>query len=238
MSTVWHPDGFLVLGSYAGMSWMKADDLSKLEMLTPSPNVQIPWSFTADGKRLAYMEASRSSFLDLWTIPISHSAGKLTAGAPEPFLQTPFVESFPSFSSDGRWLAYGSGPGGKFNVYVQPFPPDRSKEINVSQGGGRIARWLPNGRELVYRTDDHRLMVVDYEVKNGTFIAGKPKEWTPGLRLADTGVISNFDVDVSGDRILGLVPASRAEAERIRTQATVILRFSDEVRRRLSRGGK
>jgi hypothetical protein len=234
MSTVWHPEGrFLVLGSLTGMSWMNADDMTKLETLTQTPNVQIPWSFTADGTRLAYAEASPS--LDLWTIPVSHSAGKLTAGEPEPVLRTPYFESFPSFSPDGRWLVHGWGPYGKFDVYVRPFPPDGSKEIKVSQAGGRIGRWLPNGRELVYRTDDNRLMVVAYHVNNGEFIAGEAKEWT-SVRLGDTGVIPNFDVQ--GDRIIGLVPASRDEAERSRTRVTVMPRFSNEVRRRLGRGGR
>jgi serine/threonine-protein kinase len=233
MSPVWHPGGFLVLGSRTGMSWMKADDMSKLETLTPTPSVQIPSSFTTDGTRLAYAEASPS--LDLWTIPVSHSGGKLIAGKPEPFLRTPYYESHPSFSPDGEWLAYGSGQYGIWDVYVRPFPLDDSKEIKISEGGGRIARWMPNGRELVYRTDDHRLMVVGYQVKNGTFIAGKPKEWTP-VRLGDTGVVTNFDVH--GDRVLGLVAAARDEAERIRNQVTVIPRFSEEVRRRLSAHGK
>jgi hypothetical protein len=233
VSTVWHPDGFLVLGSRTGMSWMNADDMSKLETLTRTDNAQIPWSFTADGTRLAYHEGSPS--LDLWTIPVSQSGGELTAGEPEPFLRTPYFASFPSFSPDGRWLAYGWGPHGIWDVYVQPFPPGGSKPIKVSEAGGRIARWLSNGREIVYRTDDHRLMVVGYEVRNGTFIAGEPKEWTP-VRLGDTGVISNFDVH--GDRVVGLVPVSTDEAERARTHATVIPGFVDEVRRRLARGGK
>ena len=233
MSTVWHPRGFLVLGSYTGMSWLKIDDLSKLQTLTPSPNVQLPMSFTADGTRLAYLEPGPS--LDIWTMPVSDSDGKLKAGTPAPFLRTPHVESAPSFSPDDRWLAYGSGRDTKWNVYVGPYPPDVSKEINVSQTGGRIPRWLKNGRELVYRTDDHRLMVVEYQVKDGTFIAGTPKEW-PNVRLADTGVIPNFDV--AGDRILGVVPASREEADRMRTQATVIPRFLEEVQRRLTRGRK
>ena len=246
MSPVWHPGGgFLVLGSRdAGMSWMKSedmtdditrDDVTKVQPLTRSPNVQIPWSFMEDGTRLAYLESTAATGLDLWTIRVSHSDGKLTkVGEPEIFLQTPFVESAPSFSPDGRWLVYGWGPKGIWDVYVQPFPPDPSKVINVSQRGGRIARWLPGGREIVYRTDEHRLMVVDYQVNNGKFVVGTPKEWT-NVRLGDTGVISNFDV--YGDRILGLMPEEK-EAERIRNQATVRLRFSEEVRRRLSRGGK
>ena len=78
-------------------------------------------------------------------------------------------------------------------------------------------------------------MAVSYQVKNGTFIADEPKEWTH-VRLGDTGLIDNFDVH--GDRILGLVPASREEDERIRNQVTVIRRFSDEVRRRLAPSGE
>jgi hypothetical protein len=233
MSPVWHPDGFLVLGGRAGMSWMKADDMSKVETLTEASRVQIPFSFNADGTRLAYAESSEASrSLDLWTVPVSHSAGTLTAGEPEPFLRTPSFVGASSFSPDGRWLLYASGSvsHGDFDVYVQAFPPDGSKAIEVSQAGGRAARWLSE-REIVYRTDDHRLMVVSYQVKDGPSIAGTPVEWTTE-RLGDTSVILNFDVH--GDRVLGLVPASGDEAERARTHATVIPGFVDEVRRRLA----
>ena len=237
MSAVWHSDEFLVLGSLSGgMSWMRADDPSKVASLRQSSTVQIPLSFTANGTHLAFLEESDPRGLDIWTLPVRHSAGKLAAGEAEPYLQTPLVESAPSFSPDGRWLLYGQGPGGNWNVYVRPFPRDDSKPaIQVSQEGGRIGRWLKNGREIVYRTDDHRLMVVDYQVKNGAISVGKAKEWTT-VRLGDTGVIPNFDV--YGERILGLVPASREEAERIRTQVTVMPRFADDVRRILARGGK
>ncbi len=236
MSPVWHPDGrFLVVGSRdAGMSWIRTDDMSKVETLTQSSNTQIPWSFTPDGSRLSYLESARGSALDLWTVPVSHSAGRLTAGTPELFRRTPHVEAAPTFSPDGRWLAYGWGPKA-WEVYVRRFPPDGSQEIQVSQGGGRIPRWLPSGRELVYRTDDQRLMVVEYQVKDGAFIAGTPKEWTP-VRLGDTLVIDNFDVH--GDRILGLVPEARENDARLRNQATVMLRFSDQVGRRVSGGTK
>jgi hypothetical protein len=80
-------------------------------------------------------------------------------------------------------------------------------------------------------------MVVNYEVQNGKFSAGKAREWTT-VRLADTGVVSNFDLDPSGRRILALLPAERGEDQRIRNQATVMLHFSEDVRRRVSRSGK
>ena len=240
MSAAWHSDRFLVLGSYnAGMSWMSAEDPSAVGQLTRSTNVQVPLSFTANGTHLAFLEesAATKTGLDIWTIPVSQSAGTLNAGAAEPYLQTPVVESAPSFSADGRWLLYGQGTKGIWDVWAGPFPRDPSKAaVKVSEeGGGRIGRWLSNGRQIVYRTDDHRLMVVDYQLKNGAISVGKAKEWTT-VRLGDTGVIPNFDV--VGERILGLVPASREEAERIRTQITVIPRIGDEIRRRLAQGGK
>jgi Tol biopolymer transport system component len=172
---------------------MKADDMSKVETLTEASSVQIPFSFNADGTRLAYAESSEASrSLDLWTVPVGHSAGTLTAGEPEPFLRTPSFVGASSFSPDGRWLLYASGSvsHGDFDVYVQAFPPDGSKAIEVSQGGGRAARWLSNGREIVYRTDDRRLMVVGYQVKNGTFVAGMARETRGAVFLFDQDALT------------------------------------------------
>jgi serine/threonine-protein kinase len=238
MSGVFSPDGtFLVIGTAKGMYWAKADEPTKMQRLTGGDAVQVPWSFTADGKRLAYHELGRSTAFDLWTVPVRTSAAGMTAGKPEVFLQTPAYETYPSFSPDGRWIAYGSGAYGPWEVYVRAFPRGDATEVRISEGGGRISRWLPGGRQLLYRTDDHRVMVVDYDVKNGAFVAGPPREWT-SLRLADTGVISNFDVLPDGRRIVALLPAARDEDQRIRNHVSVVLHFSDEVRRRVARTGK
>lgn len=234
-SAVWHSDGFLVLGG-RGLSWMNADAPSQAEPFTQSPSVWIPYAFSADRSRLTYAEAAPD--LNIWTIPVSRSGGRLMAGEPELFQQTQYFEGYASFSPDDRWVAFAWGPQGKWDVYVRPYPPtgtDGADAIKVSEAGGRIPRWLPNGREIVYRTDDHRLMVVEYQVKDGVFVPGRPREWT-SVRLADTGVLANFDVDPAGDRILGLVPAPGAQEERLRSQVTVMPRFADDVRRRLSAG--
>jgi hypothetical protein len=237
LSGIWTADGrFLVIASRRGLHWMRVEEPVRLTPLTGAASIQVPWSFSPDRTRLAYYEHDASSGFDLWTIPITESDGKLSAGEPELFLRTASFETYPSFSPDGRWVAYGSGEYGGWEVYVRSFPRNDAPAVKVSEGGGRIPRWLTGTRELLYRTDDQRLMVVPYTVTNGAFVPGKPREWT-GVRLADTGVINNFDVASDGTRVLALLPSDRDEDRRIRNQVTIVLNFNEEVRRRVSQAG-
>ena len=234
---LWSPDArVLVLGATNGLHWSKPDDVAHPQPLTRSRTIQVPWSFTPDGTRLAYHEKGPSTGFDLWTVPVRATEDGLVAGEPEVFLKTPAYETYPTFSPDGRWLAYGSGEYGKWEVYVRPFPDSGERAVQVSHGGGRIPRWLPNGHELLYRTDDQRLMVATYSVHGDSFVAEKPRPWWPG-QLADTGVLSNFDLDPDG-RVFALMSAGRPESRQSPNHVTVALNFSDEVRRRVDRSRK
>ena len=72
----------------------------------------------------------------------------LTRGStPIPFLMSPFDESSPTFSPDGRFLAYVSDENGSNEVYVQSYPGPGSRWL-ISADGGDDPVWSPNGREL------------------------------------------------------------------------------------------
>jgi eukaryotic-like serine/threonine-protein kinase len=229
----WTPDSrFLVTGGPSGLRWIDAQKGEAFAPLTRSTSMQIPWSFTSDGTRLAYSEVGETTGLDLWTVPVEISDGGLSAGEPEPFLTTRAFEGYPSFSPDGRWLAYSGGEYGR-HIYVRPFPDDGRPAVEVSKGGGRIPAWLPGGRELLYRSEDHRLMVVAFTIKDGVFLPGAPRLWS-SAQLADTGVLANFDVHPDGMRVVALLPAPLAGAEQPRSHATFGLNFVAELRRRLS----
>ena len=53
----------------------------------------------------------------------------------------------------GRGVAYWSNESGTFEAYVDTFPNPSRTPWKVSQGGGRLPRWSPDGRELFFVSD-------------------------------------------------------------------------------------
>ena len=231
---LWSPDGkYLVLGGGDGLSWVRADQPGVLRELVRG-GIKIPASFTRDGSRLAFHALDTSTHFDLWTTSMSTSGDHPVAGQLEVFLRTPAIETYPTFSPDGHWLAYASSESGTWEVYVRSFP-DVGKAIRVSSAGGRIPRWSPTRRELYYRTDNHKLMVASYEIKAGQFKVERARLWSE-KQLFDTGVLANYDVGSDG-RIAALFPAENPQDRQSENHVTVTLNFFEEVRRRVSSSG-
>jgi serine/threonine-protein kinase len=168
---------------------------------------------------LAYYEMKPDSHRDIWLLPLE---GKKT---PEPFLVTPFNERSPSFSPDGRFLAYVSDESGQDEVYVQRV--DRSGgKLPVSTGGGREPVWSRDGRELFYWREN-RLMAVDVET-GSAFKAGAPQLLfeAPYIRQPTPGSGSqNYDVSPDGQRFLMVLPGEAA------MELHVVLNWFDELNR-------
>ena len=60
---VWSPDGSHIVfaGGTGEMFWTRADGAGKPQRLIQSKSRQIPWSFSPDGKRLAFTELQGGS---------------------------------------------------------------------------------------------------------------------------------------------------------------------------------
>ncbi len=230
----WTPDGrYVVFQGPGGMFWTRSDGGSQPQQLTQSKNIQYPYSFTPDGKRLAYSEVSPTTSFDNWTVPLEVTSAGLKAGTPENLMQTPVEERHPAFSPDGHWMAYTSNETGRYEVYVRRFP-DTGGKWTVSAGGGHYPVWSKNGRDLFYRTEDGQVMVAPYSIKGDAFAADAPRKFAD-KKLALMSANGSYDVAPDG-RIVGLFPAEDEGSARAQSHVTFLINFADEIRRRVGTG--
>ncbi len=235
---VWTPDGknivfFSQNPAAPGSYWIRSDGSGEAQRLTDGKFGEFPYSFSPDGKRLAFSASGNGGSLDIFTAPIEGDPGHTRLGKPELFLGTPFNEEFPAFSPDGRWLAYGSNESGTSEIYVRPFPGPGGR-WQISTGGGTLPLWSRDGRELLFETADRRVMAVSYAAKGDSFAAGKPRVWSETRLQALVGYTSNYDLAPDGKRLAAMLDV--ASGGRPPTHLTFLLNFSDELRRRAPAG--
>lgn len=233
---VWSPDGrhlaFRTTGKEFSISWERSDGAGEPQKLLESTNVLVPWSFSSDGRRLAYFEIGAQTGYDLWTLPLDLTdPDHPKPGKPEPFLSTPAEELVPRFSPDGRWIAYRSDESGTTEIYVRPFPDANGGKWQISSDGGLYAIWAPDGRQLFYETADNHIMVMDYSIEGGSFIPGTPRLWSEE-QLFYPGT-SNLDLAPDGKRFLVLTLPQAVPSAVGSVHVTMLLNFFDELRRRI-----
>ena len=91
--------------------------------------------------------------------------------------------------------------------------------------------WNSKANQLFYRTEDDRIMVVDYKVVNGSFVPDKAREWVPN-RLANLGLTPNLDIFENGRRFAVLMSTAGSDPPEARRYETFVVNFVDELRRR------
>jgi serine/threonine-protein kinase len=146
----WTPDGARITfasdrSGDESIYWAQADGSGAAELVLAREGCRVsPAAWSSDGRNLVFLQSCEVGSGGIWAMPLG--------GEPQPFIESPHHETWPTFSPDGRWLAYGSGQEvlGRYEVFVTPFPGPGPR-IQISTDGGREPAWARDGRELFFR---------------------------------------------------------------------------------------
>ena len=194
-SAVWSADGRRVYyrSAHSDLYMRRADFTGDAEPFLVDGISKDPYAVSRDGKYLAYRVSGPTGSSDLMLTPLAARGPAIALRA------TGFDEMGGSFSPDGRSIAYQSDESGQPEVYVTATDGSGGK-VQLSNGGGRFARWVANGTEILYLSTARMLMSVPVKGSGATFQAGVAR---PLFRVdAPQGGGVPYDVTADGQRII------------------------------------
>ena len=203
---VWSPDASRLVFSSSRQSafdlYLKNTDGAREEKLIEHIDTdKFPADWSRDGKYLLYIRGS-----DFWYMTFPELKSSL-------FLKAPSTLKNGQFSPDGKWVAYASNEGGKWEIYVTSFPEARGK-WQVSSGGGEQPRWRADGKELFYLSSDGKIMAVPVTA-GANFDASAPLllfQANPREMVATSEHVV-YDVSRDGQRFLINTPVKQADTQ-------------------------
>jgi eukaryotic-like serine/threonine-protein kinase len=150
-------------------------------------------------------------------------------GDPIPLMTTPAGERSPTFSPDGRWLAYVSDESGRDEIYVRPFPNVDAARWQVSVEGANEPLWSRGGGEIFYRSGNGDLVAVSVRT-DPTFAPGARRALFPAGGYSIDYNHRSYDV-LPGDSVFVMIAMTRHGG----THLVVVDNLFTELRRRGSR---
>jgi dipeptidyl aminopeptidase/acylaminoacyl peptidase len=233
---VWSPDGQTIAFSSnregnQAVYRKAADGSGEEEVVVTSDELSglYPTSWSHDGRWMTIWSGNS----DIYVLDVD-------SGELKPYQTSEFGEFNPSFSPDGRWIAYDSNESGRLEIYVRSFPSGGGK-WQVSDGGGALARWSADGRELFYRTEDG-IVAVSVDGRGTTFEVGTPRTLFTGSFLGGINgiAVGGFvfpDYTVTGDGKHFVMFAGRDDTSRP-TSVRLVTNWFADLRRLTAVGGR
>ena len=185
---VWTPDGEWVVYRKIGSGIFRRRSSGTGDAESLSSADWSPVSVTPDGDFLVGSAGAGG----LWLLPLNGRAGQAI-----PVEGAASNSNLNRLSPDGKWMALTLSDTGRFEVYVEPFPPTGDRWM-ISSEGGEEPVWSASGKEVFFRYGN-RWMAVSVSTEAGIS--------TGPARLVFEGNFANvpgysYDVHPRGDRFL------------------------------------
>ena len=223
-SAVWSPDGsaiaFRSTRDGVGALYQKpSNGQGEEKLLLQNGSLKLPTDWSRDGRYILYQEFDPKNDWGVWALPMFGDR------KPVPVVSGPFTESNGVFSPDGHFVAYRSNESGRNEIYIQTFPVATGK-WQVSNTGGNDPSWRPDGKEIIYRGLDQRIMSADVRLGQAVQV-GVPQVLFPGRVSASGNARNRYTIAPDAKRLLITSPPGRDSL----TPTTVVLNWNADLKR-------
>jgi len=177
-----------------GVFWKTVGTSAPAEPLVsqPSPKVMLlPYSWSHNRNLLACTKVDLKTQDDIWIIDPNGDE------KPKPLFRTEYSKYNPTFSPDGRWLAYVSDESGQPKIYLREYP-DFEYQWMVSTLGATNPVWSCDGQELYYISGNSMMAVKVTSERD--FPIGAPEQLfvSSDIILSGDNLGRNYDVTEDG----------------------------------------
>jgi len=176
-----------------------------------------PFSWSPDGRFIAGVAVDTAgNHIQVYDLDGS--------GASRAFTPSPFRAGGPTFSHDGRWIAYASPKSDRVEIYMSPFPGPGA-EWTISTDGGNEPVWARETGQLFYRRGD---AIMEVAITTSPMpVIGTPQPVFEGPYTKSSAFWPDYDVTPDGRRFLMVKSSPRKPATRI----NVVLGWDQEFQR-------
>ncbi len=231
---LWMPGGkYLLFRGAEGLFVVAADGSRKPRLvlkLNSFPD-DIPETISPDGRELAFVREGKNTERDIWMVPLNGEGETLRAGEAKPFIDSAADEINPSFSPDGKWLAYSSTQSGTFTIYVRSVQGSEAT-WQVSAEEGFLPQWSPQGKQIIFHSGQNdRLLAASYSVNADVFVPGDVTPFGGNVDVPPNGSDPVYAFSPTGNRLVAVLEASEAKGVRPHPNYFLILNFLQEIKR-------
>jgi eukaryotic-like serine/threonine-protein kinase len=199
----------------------KSNGTGEEDRLFESKLDKYTFDWSRDGKFLSVTTVGDpKTKADLWLLPLFGDK------KPIAFLHSEFNEGRGRFSPDTRWIAYQSDETGRNEIYVRLTDGSGGK-WQVSTTGGVTPFWLAGGREIIYSSNDRKLMGAKVNGAGATFVVDSIHTL---FDYESRGIVGSSIEDVSpdGNGFLAQVTELRQASPPI----TLVVNWDEELKKK------